>query len=745
MRNLILSVAAVVLFLSFPGCRSEDPEVRFKSLMEKAQQYKKEEKWNEARLSLLSAIESKPKSDQAYFELAEVYINLKQIPQAVESYQTTLNYNPKHRNARLHLAAILLAARQYERAESEFAKVLEQDPNDSDALVLKANLLASSGRNDLEGAKQILEGVLAREPKHSATLASLADVFSKQNDLKRAEELYSQALELEPKSAPVKLAIADLYARQGRVDEAQQMLENLVTTYPDNPSLRMLLGEFMLGRGQMGKALEQYEETLKTDPLRHDARDKLYDMYLARKDLGVDSQKKARELTQGLIKTAPDNPIRNYFEGRDLELDGKLEQALDKYIKAIELAANFQPAFRRAGLIELHLTKDSAAVEHLSQAVALYPADVAARLGLARHYLAKNELGQASEHVQKILQIYPRQLGASVLRADIALLQGDAPAARGVYETLIKAFPGSPIGYYKTALLEEQQKNYERAIELYLKVIEFDREVLAPGKRLARLMLVQFGPQEAARRLDELKAKSKSSQPEWKVIIASLKMAQIKKNPAAAAEARTLLQEAAAERPNLYDAYLGLALLDSKDGKPSEAAKNYERILKDHPDRSPLRMMLAMTYEQMGEFNKAAEEYRQILTREPHFGPAANNLAWLISDKLKGDLEEALKLAQTAKEEMPKVGSVADTLGWIYHLRGSSAVAIGLLEEAVDAEKQVSADGKVNPEILYHLAEVKFALGDKAGAKQAADQALADGGPAMQNHDRLKALLAKLS
>ena len=73
--------------------------------------------------------------------------------------------------------------------------------------------------------------------------------------------------------------------------------------------------------------------------------------------------------------------------------------------------------------------------------------------------------------------------------------------------------------------------------------------------------------------------------------------------------------------------------------------------------------------EQRGDIPKAREHYGKVLALNPRFAPAANNLAWILSEH-GSDKDKALTLAQTAKELAPEDPQVSDTLGWIFYRRG---------------------------------------------------------------------------
>ncbi len=705
-----------LLFLVFALLLStacDDPEAKFSKLMSDAQTSMDAGEFDAARINLQSAIDIKPKNAEAYYQLAESLVRLGKIRAAVENYNTAINYDPTHRDALLHLSSILLAGRQFEMAESNVQKVLDRSPEDTEALVLKANIEAAGPRKDRDAAREILSGVLEKETDNIVALASLANIELADGNHQKAEELYQKALKVTPENGPVQMALADLYARQGRLTEAQDVLSTLVTQNPEQSSLRYVYGEFLLRRGLGDEAIEQYKETLLAEPTRHDARDRLYDMYLTREKV-----EEAKALTDELIAAAPDNSGVNYFKGRNAQLENKQEEALKFFLESIKLMNNFGPAFRRAGLIELSLGQTREAVEHLNQAVAIESGDVSARLALAKVLFRKQDFAQAKQHLEQVLRRYPRQLAANVQFADIAVVEGELSKARKVYEYLVESAPNNPAGYYKLGILEEKAENADRAIELYRKALSFDKEVLGPARRLVAVRSRKGD--DLGIIIDEVKAlqeKSEDSKPEYDLLLGTLLLA----NDVDAdrfEKARRLFLRALDDRPNLVGAYFALGAIDSVSGKLDSAAENYNKLLEQNPNHIPTHMMLALTYERMGAMDKSAEVYRDILKIRPRFGPASNNLAWLLAAELDGNLDEALRLAETAKEELPSEPSVADTLGWIHYKRGSARAALPFIEEAVQLHKEQNFSRPPNPEILLHLATVQAELDEKAKAKK---------------------------
>ncbi len=119
---------------------------------------------------------------------------------------------------------------------------------------------------------------------------------------------------------------------------------------------------------------------------------------------------------------------------------------------------------------------------------------------------------------------------------------------------------------------------------------------------------------------------------------------------------------------------------------------------------------------------------------DPRFVPAANNLAWLLSEH-GGDKEKALQLAQTAKEAAPEDPNISDTLGWILYKRGVYQRAVALLRDSAAKLPQ-------NPTVQYHFAMASQKVGDVQGARQALERAVSSQASFPEKEEARKALAA---
>ena len=108
--------------------------------------------------------------------------------------------------------------------------------------------------------------------------------------------------------------------------------------------------------------------------------------------------------------------------------------------------------------------------------------------------------------------------------------------------------------------------------------------------------------------------------------------------------------------------------------------------------------------------------YEAILGSTSRAPVAANNLAYIYADRGER-LNEALTLAQQAKEQMPNSHEINDTLGWVYYKKDMANLAVRPFETSVEQDPK-------NAIYHYHLGLAYAKAGDTGKARKSLEQAL---------------------
>jgi Flp pilus assembly protein TadD len=118
--------------------------------------------------------------------------------------------------------------------------------------------------------------------------------------------------------------------------------------------------------------------------------------------------------------------------------------------------------------------------------------------------------------------------------------------------------------------------------------------------------------------------------------------------------------------------------------------------------------MVGMILETQRMTDAARRQYEGVLAGFPRAGVAANNLACIYLRD--GRLDDALRLARIASEELRRRPEASDTLGWVYVQRHEPSLSVAPLAAAVEAQPD-------NPTYRYHLGVAYVQTGDVSMAQ----------------------------
>jgi Flp pilus assembly protein TadD len=187
--------------------------------------------------------------------------------------------------------------------------------------------------------------------------------------------------------------------------------------------------------------------------------------------------------------------------------------------------------------------------------------------------------------------------------------------------------------------------------------------------------------------------------------------------------------------PNVAGFHSSLAAFYIRQNRTEKATEEYNATLQKAPGSLSALMGLGMIYDTQKKYDKAKEYYQKALKVNPKFAPAANNLAYLYAEKGES-IDEALSLAQSAKEQFPDDPHISDTLGWVYYKKNIFTRAITYLKEA---NEKISN----NSTMRYHLGMAYYKNGDNELAKKELRRAL-ELDPKFSDAEEARNTLAKL-
>jgi tetratricopeptide (TPR) repeat protein len=562
-------------------------------------------------------------------------------------------------------------------------------------VLAKAKIL----RRDIAGAEEVLKKAIAVSPRSADARVGLGSFYVLMRRDQEAEKAFRGAVEIDPKNGPAIYELAVITYRTGKKSEAEQLFRRL-STFPD-PELMPLHAVYLIKEGDKAGAVAELEKLVHDNPKVSDFRTKLVAAYWV-----ADRLDAVESLLTAAIKKNPKD-LDAYLQR------GEMYVATNRYRQAqtdLDKVRGFRPDSAVVHWVIAKLNQargaDLICRQELTEAVRFDPAFLPARVELAQRFTAND----SPDSALKILDEAPPQQKNSfslLLERNWALLSlKKFDELRGrIKAELAIARPAELL--IQDGWMKIQDRNYTAAqasIEEALKNGPADSRAL---NALVALYTEQKQTGNLEKRLRQLGEGSPDAGVKYFVGNWLLQRGD-------RAGAKSYFEAAKRANPDFHEAEIALAVVDMGEGKLDNARASLKNVM-------ALRDQDVGLLSQAGALELAAHRvpdaiahYRKILAIDRNNVHGLNNLAYLLANANQSD--EALALAQQAKELAPGTVEVEDTLGWVLYRRGIYGEAVSYLESAA----QKSSD----PAIQYHVGLAYLKAGKWERGKQVLTSAL---------------------
>ncbi|MFQ5655947.1 MAG: tetratricopeptide repeat protein [Candidatus Methylomirabilales bacterium] len=207
------------------------------------------------------------------------------------------------------------------------------------------------------------------------------------------------------------VGVAYLNARNLR--QALPELRKATELDPSDPNYHNALGMALMLSGQLDDAMKAFEEALRTENRFSEAKNNLAGAYLFKGDV-----QKARTLYLEVLKD-PFYPTPHFIYlnlAKINEREGKFEEAIQEYKRALDIRSDYEEAHNSLGLLYLRMGKMDLAIEELSEATRLSPNTVDYHRNLGTAYLQAGKRKRAQKEFEKVLQLEPNGRSADYAR-----------------------------------------------------------------------------------------------------------------------------------------------------------------------------------------------------------------------------------------------------------------------------------------------------------------------------------------
>ena len=328
-------------------------------------------------------------------------------------------------------------------------------------------------------------------------------------------------------------------------------------------------------------------------------------------------------------------------------------------------AASAAETYGAFGMVLMAAELPGAAAPALRNAQALAPADVRWPYYLAHLHRDAGALDEAADRFEAARRLQPDDMAVLVWLGDVRLAQGDAEAAEPLFARALRLYPDSlsaRFGLARVALMREEFEPAARGLEeilalepsataahyplgqAYLRLGEAERAQEHLRQREAAdirpadpLMAALDGLLESSQAY-ETRGIEALNREDWDGAVAAFRRG-LELDPADAelrhrlgtalylrgdtGTARTELERAAADAPELPQAQYSLGVLLQEEGRYREAAERFAAALRGRASYAEARLRLAYSLRRSGDTEGALAQYQQASRMSPDLVEAA--------------------------------------------------------------------------------------------------------------------------
>ena len=702
----------------------------------------------EAAQYLRRAIDLKPDNADAESKLAEIYLtaylsNQKRFKALLSEIQDLKNkllqQNPNSFNG-LRLQALLdLSDRKTDEALANFQKANSIQPHSRELIGWYAQALLTTGHPDQ--AEALVRDMLNHDKAWGPGYDFLFLLYGRNKELQKQEAVLRERVRNEPTSTVAITNLSDYLLATGRYDEANGLIKSVLDNRKAFPSAREMVGNFYVRAKKYDEAIQQYQSGASEDPSHALA----YDQRIVAAYTIMGKRDEAMQMAKSLAAKYPKDTLSNEMYA-SLLLETGLRANVAKSLAELNALAKNNPTnpvlhldLARAymatndgnkALSETLEALQDEAKNRTPRSSVLIPGRIIA----ARIYESRGQHAQALEQSDQILKLQEGNPQARLARDQALIGLNEADQAIPDLEAFVKQYPQGPESNEARLTLGNvylRQNRIPQAIEQFQRIWTSTPPDVRGFMGLQEAKVAQGKPDEAVRAMADLVSKNPSTL-NFRYQLASFQtmagQMALKTSPD---QAKIYFQQAADNYKeilkttvNSADIWVRLGVLQRELGQYDAALASFEQASNADAHNTGALLDRAVLLDAMGKKKEAADFYNRVLGIDPNNAAALNNLAFLNADS-GTNLDQAMTFAERAKKQAPKNPDISDTLGYVYYRKNLNAAALDIFRQDVEDQPQ-------NPVFHLHLAMALLKNGDKQGARDEAQKALKNAGPAQQ-------------
>ena len=531
----------------------------------------------DAERTMREAIRDLPENGALPTSLVLLLAEKRGLPAAEAELRTMIAKQPREYDLQFMLGRYLEQEKQYDQAEALYRKVIEAEGRKGPALVARDRIAAMYVQQNrrTDDARVLVAEVLTENPRDNEALMIRSSMELASNDAKAAVVDLRALARDHPENVGVQRQLARAYLMSGEGQLGEDLLKQVVANNPKEAGARFDLAQYYLQGGRPLQARSLTDALVQQDPKSRDYQQAAFKAAMAGKDYTA-----AAAAVAAIDAAAPGMPIGPFLAGVLADGQGKGEEAVRQYVRALEIEPKAQEPLS-AAVRQLVLQKKSDKALQLVDGINAKVPDYAFGLNLRGELLASEQhWPEARASFESASKAAPQwwQPYRNLALAHIG--QKDAEGALQVLKEAAGRLEQSEPVAVDLATLLQRMGRQDDAIAAYEALVAKHPESELGANNLAMLLVTYRSDAGSLKRAGELAARFAQSKNADYLDTRGWVLLKQGRAP----EAVPVLEQAVAVAPDVAATRYHLALAQFAAGQKQVARDNLERALRANKD-----------------------------------------------------------------------------------------------------------------------------------------------------------------
>lgn len=303
---------------------------------------------------------------------------------------------------------------------------------------------------------------------------------------------------------------------------------------------------------------------------------------------------------------------RTYFDrGRALQAEGKFDEAIKEYERAVSLNPRYGDAYEGMGDSYDAKGDYDRALKYFDKVIELKPRDAAGYDNRGDVYFKKGLYEKAITNYGNVIELSPRDNLAFVNRGKAYYKNGDSARALKDYDEALRINPGDGAAYFNRGLAYDDAGRYDEALRDYTEAIALAPDNLEAHYKRARVYGVKG---DLVKAITDLSVYLTFKPQDDEALCARAALYNAKRNYR---DALADLEKAIKLKPGRGDAYVGRGDIYAALGEDAKALADYNKAIEIDPKDAGALTGRGTLYEGGGQYEQALADFERAVAADP--------------------------------------------------------------------------------------------------------------------------------